>query len=86
MNIKEIYVRFYEDHIRKEPTQADTCINEIMQFLKTKGLTADELSWMDTMLGGVSCFSEEQGFLDGFAEGIEHITGALAFSKTRLQD
>lgn len=86
MNIKEIYARFYEDHIRKEPTKVDACIDEIMQFLKAKGLPPEDICWMDTMLGSVSCYSEEQGFMDGFAQGVEHITGALAFSKTRLQD
>ena len=86
MNIKEIYKNFCETHNRKEPTKTDQYRDEIMQFLETKGHTEDELSWMDTMLGGVSCYSEEQGFMDGFAEGIDHITGALAFAKTRLQD
>lgn len=86
MNVKEIYRNFYETHVRKEATAADSYRNEVMQFLETKGLTADEMSWMDTMLGGISCFSEEQGFLDGFAEGIDHIAGALTFAKSRLQD
>lgn len=86
MNVNEIYKNFYETHIRKEDTKADTCRDRVMKFLATKDLTADELSWMDTMLGAISCYSEEQGFLDGFAEGIDHIAGALTFAKTRLQE
>lgn len=86
MNAKEIYSRFYETHVRNEDTKADSYRERVMKFLATKDLTADELSWIDTMLGGISCYSEEQGFLDGFAEGIDHIAGALAFAKTRLHE
>lgn len=86
MNVNEIYKSFYETHVRKECTKADECRERIMKLLATKNLTEEDLDWVDTMLGAVSCYSEEQGFLDGFAEGIDHIAGALTFAKTRLQE